>query len=124
MNTKAGDPLIVDSLGMAPKPVAMEGARGAVIRELITDRDGAPTFAMRLFELAPEGHTPKHSHPHEHEIYILAGAGQLGGAAGGRPLRQGDAVFVPGGVEHQFANTGSGPLRFLCLIPIEKKSAA
>jgi mannose-6-phosphate isomerase-like protein (cupin superfamily) len=27
------------------------------------------------------------------------------------------AVFVPPNEVHQFRNTGSGPLKFLCLIP-------
>jgi oxalate decarboxylase/phosphoglucose isomerase-like protein (cupin superfamily) len=29
----------------------------------------------------------------------------------------GDAVFVPGGEEHQIRNAGTAPLTFLCLIP-------
>jgi mannose-6-phosphate isomerase-like protein (cupin superfamily) len=32
-------------------------------------------------------------------------------------LRPGTVVFVPAEQRHQFRNTGSGPLKFLCLIP-------
>jgi len=123
MTQSTARPSIIESLSMAPQPVTMEGAKDATIRELITDRDGAPTFAMRLFELAPGGHTPLHAHPHEHEIYVLAGQGRLGGAEP-RAIQAGDAILVPGGVEHQFLNTGAETFRFLCLIPVEKKCDA
>ena len=33
--------------------VTMEGAEGAKIRWLISEKDGAPNFATRLFEVAP-----------------------------------------------------------------------
>ncbi len=52
-------------------------ARGVEMRPLITERDGAPHFAMRLFTLDPGGHTPYHSHEWEHEVYILAGSGAV-----------------------------------------------
>ena len=31
---------------------------------------------MRQFEVAPGGHTPKHSHGHEHEVFVLEGIGR------------------------------------------------
>jgi hypothetical protein len=40
------------------QPVTAEGAQGACIKELITDRDGAPTFAMRLFRNRSGGKHP------------------------------------------------------------------
>ena len=33
------------------------------------------------------------------------------------PLRPGVAVFVPPNQLHQFRNTGTGTLKFLCFIP-------
>ncbi len=98
-------------------PVDMPGATGCKIRCLIDDSDGAPTFAMRHFEVAPGGHTPLHSHPHEHEVYALQGNGIVMEGEREHLLKPGTAVFVPGGVEHQFKNTGSTTLKFLCLIP-------
>jgi quercetin dioxygenase-like cupin family protein len=108
---------IIHSLEFPPKKVEMDGVDGATIRELITARDGAPHFAMRMFEVAPGGHTPLHTHPYEHEVFILDGEGELGGGVEARPLRPGDAVFVPADILHQFRNTGQKTLRFLCLIP-------
>ena len=53
--------------------VTMEGAAGCRVRWLIGEDDQAPNFAMREFEVAPGGHTPKHFHDYEHEVYVLAG---------------------------------------------------
>ena len=111
---------IIRSTEIPAAPVTMEGARGATIRELITDREGAPTFAMRMFEVEPGGHTPLHDHDWEHEVFILEGAGQLVLADGAHPFAAGDAVFVPAGEQHQFSNTGQATLRFRCLIPIDQ----
>ena len=98
-------------------PVSTEGAEGCRIRCLIGEPDGAPSFSMRQFEVAPGGFTPKHSHAHEHEVFVLEGTGVVLEGDVERPLRSGTVVFVPGGCPHQFRNTGSGSLKFLCLIP-------
>ena len=97
--------------------VTMEGSAGCRIRCLIGPDDGAPSFTMRQFEIAPGGHTPLHEHAHEHEVFVLEGSGVVAGGGGDRPLAPGTAVFVPPGEKHQFRNTGPGPLKFLCLIP-------
>ncbi|MCC7475655.1 MAG: cupin domain-containing protein [Pirellulales bacterium] len=97
--------------------VAMEGAAGCRVRWLIGERDQAPTFAMREFEVAPGGHTPRHFHDYEHEIYVLAGKGTLVDGDREMPLAAGDVVFVAPNDIHQFRNSGPEPMRFLCLIP-------
>ena len=55
--------------------VTMVGAAGCRVRWLIGEGDKAPNFAMREFEVAPGGHTPKHFHDYEHEVFVLAGRG-------------------------------------------------
>lgn len=99
--------------------VEQEGAEGVYIRWLISEKDGAPTFAMREFELELQGHTPYHSHAWEHELYVLSGNGAVVGVDGETPLEQGMTVFVPGGEMHSFKNKGKESFRFLCLIPIQ-----
>ncbi|MFH1539331.1 MAG: cupin domain-containing protein [bacterium] len=95
--------------------------RGATIRWLISEADGAPNFAMRLFELEPGGYTPLHSHDWEHEVFIVEGKGALVGEGGKeKPFNKGDFAFIPGGETHQFANSGSAVVRILCLIPHNK----
>ena len=37
-------------------------AKGVSIRVLIGEKEGAPNFIMRLFDLEPQGYTPRHAH--------------------------------------------------------------
>lgn len=101
------------------KPVEIEGAQGVEIRVLIGRDDGATNFAMRMFELQPGGHTPLHTHPHEHEVFVLEGEGVVTFEGEEHPLEPEHVVFVPGGTEHNFRNTGESAFRFLCLVPAE-----
>lgn len=92
-------------------------AKGVKVRWLITEEMGAPNFAMRQFSVEPGGSSPRHSHPWEHEVFILKGSGIVTGEDGEEPIKSGDVVFVPPDEEHQFINTGYEELSFLCLIP-------
>lgn len=102
---------------MELEPVRIEGAVGAAMRCLIGERDGAERFTMRQFEIAPAGHTPRHAHNYEHEVFVLEGTGVVMEGNLENPLRPGTVVFVPPNQVHQFRNTGSVPLKFLCLVP-------
>jgi quercetin dioxygenase-like cupin family protein len=93
------------------------GAEGTRIRWLITKGDGAEHFAMRYFEMAPGGHSPHHSHPWEHEVFILEGACLVACGDQKRNVDAGSAVFIPPNVVHHFKNEGKGTLRFLCVVP-------
>ncbi len=97
--------------------VEMEGASGCTVRLLVGEADKAPNFAMRQFEVAPGGYTPRHSHPYEHEVYVLDGGGVVIEGDVEHRLSAGDVVYVAPGDVHQFRNTGDRPLKFLCLIP-------
>ena len=70
--------------------VDMEGSAGCRIRCLIGPDDGAPSFSMRQFELAPGGHTPQHTHAHEHEVFVLLGFGRRSGGCGRAPVAAGN----------------------------------
>jgi len=102
---------------VAAKKVEIEGAQDSTIRILISKADGAENFVMRMFEIQPGGHTPLHSHPHEHEVFILEGEGIFVCDGKEHKISVESVVFVPGGAEHQFRNTGYSVLRFLCLVP-------
>lgn len=96
---------------------AVPDVEGVTIRWVIGKEDGAPHFALRVFEVQPGQRTPHHSHWWEHEVFILDGTGLVATDEGDFPLTPGTAVLVPGGVLHQFRNTGEGLLRFICLVP-------
>jgi quercetin dioxygenase-like cupin family protein len=108
----------VNNLKEVPaKPVDMEGAHGCTVRWLLSQSDGTPTFAMREFEVAPGGYTPRHSHDYEHEVFVLSGDGVVFEGDRKHSLTAGDVVLVQPNEVHQFRNTGAQPMRFLCLIP-------
>jgi len=97
--------------------VEMEGPHGCRVRWLLGERDGTPNFAMRQFEVAPGGYTPRHSHPYEHEVFVLEGEGIVVENNQPHQLKAGDVVLVKPDEIHQFRNTGGTPLKFLCLVP-------
>jgi len=98
-------------------PVTMEGAEGCSVRWLVGKNDEAPNFAMREFEVAPGGHTPKHFHDYEHEVFVLEGQGVVLEGDTQHTIKAGDVLLVVPNEVHQFLNTSAGPLKFLCLVP-------
>ena len=94
-----------------------EGVKDVKLRWLISDKDGATNFAMRLFEVQPGGYTPLHQHDWEHEVFILQGSGKTQSKTDSNAFKQGDIFFVPPMEWHQFVNTGDEVLKFLCLVP-------
>ena len=100
------------------RPVEMEGAEGVTMRMMVGRDDGAPSFAMRHFTVDPGGHTPRHQHNYEHEVYVVEGAGRVEQAGEHREIRAGDVVFIAPNAMHQFVNTSGSPLKFLCLVPV------
>ena len=104
--------------------VDMEGASGCKVRWLIGQEDGAPNFAMRQFEVAPGGHTPKHHHPYEHEVFVLEGSGLVLEGDVEHQLKPGDVIYVAPDEVHQFRNNSAAPLKFLCLIPTSAQMKA
>lgn len=96
---------------------ADEGSSKLKVRWLITEEMGAPNFAMRLFEMEPKGNSPLHSHPWEHEVFILEGEGHVVSEGKETRFRAGNAIFIPPNEKHQFKNTGGKTVKFLCLVP-------
>lgn len=94
-----------------------ELVKGVAGRVVIGKGDGADGFCMRVFEMSPGGHTPKHVHDWEHEIFVHSGAGAVYGNGTWNEFKAGNVVFVPANEEHQIRNTGSEVLTFVCLVP-------
>ena len=96
---------------------AVQELPGVLKREVITAEDGAPGFCMRVFEVEPGYPTSSHSHPWEHEVFILSGNGVVISGEKETHIEKDSVIFVPPNEHHQFINRGNDPLRFICLIP-------
>ena len=90
---------------------------GITIRWVIGKPEAAPNFAMRVIEFEPDAIFDRHQHPFEHEIFVLEGSGVAQGPEGDTAMRPGVALYIPPDELHGYRNTGTGPLRFICVIP-------
>ena len=97
-----------------------EEVAGVVKREVITADDGAPRFCMRVFEVAAGSSAPAHSHWWEHEVFVLSGQGMVVSEQGATPIGEGSVIFIATNEHHCFVNNGSEPLRFICVIPLQR----
>jgi len=93
-------------LDQEAEAVDMDGAHGTVIRHIITEKDGAPTFNLRVLSIEAGGESPNHSHPWEHEFFVLSGEGV--GVVDNKEMsiKQGDVIYVPPDVQHCIRATG------------------
>ncbi len=113
---------VVDFKDVKAEEVKEPGSKDVTVRWLISEKDGAPNFAMRLFEVEPGGFTPYHTHSWEHEVFVLQGKGILVTEKKNLPLTKDDAAFVPPDKKHQFKNDTDERFAFICVVPIEKQS--
>jgi len=102
---------------LKPEVVEMDGARDVGMRLMLSEADGAPNFNLRVFDVQPGGNTPKHSHPYEHEIFILEGKGEMLLEGEMRKIAGYDTILIPASTEHTIVNNSDSLLRLICLIP-------
>ena len=86
---------------------------------LLGPKEGASNYVMLMVKHDPGESSPDHTHPWEHQAYITEGSGILVCDGNDYPIKTGDAVMVPGGIRHQFINTGDVPLHRVTVNPIE-----
>ena len=96
----------------------IEEVSGVLKREVISAKDGAPRFCMRIFEVEPGSSTPSHSHWWEHEVFVLSGQGVVVNGQGEAPIGKDSVIFVAPNEQHCFVNNSNEPLRFICVIPL------
>ena len=70
---------------------------------------------MMLLILAPNGHTPDHSHEREEEIYVKSGSGEIRADFKQTQIREGDVFYLAPNEQHQFLNSGPEELELLCV---------
>lgn len=100
---------------------ASEEVPGVKMRVVAGPEQGAPNFVMRIFEAQPGSSTPYHTHPWEHEVYVISGKGKVRSETGETEIGAGSAVFVEPNEQHCFSNVGDKLLRFVCVIPLLEK---
>jgi len=110
--------VIVHAADVEAEEVVMDGASGTRMRKALTEREGSPTCALRIFDVEPGGHTPFHTHDWEHLNYILGGHGMIRTENGDNSVRAGDVCLVKPGLKHQYVNTGNETFSFICLVPV------
>jgi len=96
----------------------ISAAPGVTMRVVAGTAEKAPTFVMRVFEIQTGSATPLHTHPWEHEIFVLAGKGVLRSGGKETPLLEGDAATVLPNEQHSFLNIGKEMLRLICVVPL------
>lgn len=99
--------------------VQMPDAKDVTKRLIHGPREGTPLVAMRVFTLAPGGHTPYHEHPFEHQNIVLEGTGVIRTPDGEVPVQAGSTALILPGEVHGFVNTGDTPFSFVCVVPNE-----
>lgn len=88
----------------------------ATIRWVISKKDGAANFFMRIVELLEDAEQRGlHHHPYEHEIYVIDGSGFLLGIDETFEISKGDIIFIKPNESHAIAQKEY--LKFICLIP-------
>ena len=102
------------------QPVNLEGVSGVSMRIVMGRPHDHPNFSMRHFVVEPGGHTPRHSHDYEHQVIVLEGSGEAEHDGETINVNKGDVLYVEPDKLHQFRNTGSQPLQFICMVPQER----
>ena len=99
---------------MKPVIKSVEGKTNPVLGP----EDGVPNYVMLWVQHPPGGSSAQHVHPWEHQAYIVEGEGVVWVEGEEYPIKAGDAVLVPPGVEHQFRNRGAGTLSRVTVNPL------
>jgi len=92
-------------------------AKNAVMKVLVSPKEGWDGYVMRVLEIGEKGYTPKHSHPWPHINYIIEGNGELLIDKVTHKVNAGSYAYVPNDTLHQFKNIGNGVFKFICIVP-------
>ncbi len=112
----------VISLNEVPSSaVKMEGVKNAFKQVPISEKDGSPTFALRVFTIKPGGFTPYHQHPYEHLNYVIKGRGFIVNEKEElQNIKEGDFILVMPDEKHQYRNASDNEdFMMICGVPKE-----
>ncbi len=102
---------------LTPNQLCGDAVKNAAMNVMVGGDEGWQDHVMRILELGVDGYSPKHKHPWPHINYIIEGEGSLMIEGVDHPLSAGSYAFVPDNALHQFKNTGTAPLKFICIVP-------
>ncbi len=92
-------------------------AFNAIMKVLVSPKEGWEGYVMRVVEVGENGFTPKHSHPWPHINYVIEGEGEIFIDGVSHPVSQGSYAFIENNLLHQFVNKGTSTLKFICIVP-------
>lgn len=100
-----------------------DSIKGSVKWWTLFSADRTPTtdLTVGIAEIPVGAPTPVRGHWHSlaEVYYILSGSGYVCIAGDTTSVVAGDAVFIPGDIEHFAVNTGAEPLRLLYFFPTD-----
>ena len=79
---------------------------GGPAARLVSLDDNPPTCTLSYSHILPGETSSHHIHPWEHEVYMIKGSGTLFCDGKEYPVKAGDAIFIPGNVDHYTLNNG------------------
>ena len=99
---------------------------GALSKALVgPENSGSARIDFRISRYAPNAYVQEHAHKVQEQVYyVLEGEGLLTLNEERHLMRPHDYVYVPPGVRHSFANTGTAGLVFLVVTTPEQDTPA
>jgi quercetin dioxygenase-like cupin family protein len=92
---------------------------GSVLMEPIVDAPAPARVNALRVSFAPGARTAWHTHPLGQTLHVVSGSGLIGlRDAAPRPIRPGDTVWIPPGLEHWH---GAGPETAMTHIALQEK---
>ena len=93
-----------------------EGPRG-IKQILLGPDDGAPNFAIRIFQVAPGKSSNEEEHPWDHGVFIQQGRARVLLGERVDEVKAGDFVWIEPNERHRLDSLGPETLQFLCVVP-------
>lgn len=114
MNDRRSETAFIEQMARVPWREFPGHFGGALSKMLVGPEKGASArLDFRISRYAPNAYVEEHSHKVQEQVYyVIEGEGML--TVDGEPhlMRPHDYVYLPPGVRHAIANTGTGGLVF------------
>ncbi|MCF2141862.1 MAG: cupin domain-containing protein [Candidatus Lokiarchaeota archaeon] len=110
--------MIIKPLNDVPKePVTVYGSTKTTIQWFRKPSESTH-FMLRRFEIGPHGQIGIHSHPEEHQMFILKGPIELLNEKGEKTVVESNQfVYMPPNEPHGYNNPNEYTVELLCGIP-------